>query len=333
MRMSKLKVLILTDHSNHSSENSLYSLARTLFLHPLVSKVDIASRGLSKNHSFFSGEESEMIYTTSIDQHFYFSKDYHPLDECSTVSSASGYDFVWMRLPPPLDQGFLTYLAELFKNKIIINQPSGIYETGSKAFLMNFQELCPPMMICNTIEDILAFSQNFTCILKPLREYGGRGILKIENESVSNGQNLRPLLQFIREYEEKPTPYLAVKYLKNVNQGDKRIIVIDGQVMGASLRLPPPQSWMCNVAMGGTSHHTEVTEEEINIIHNVDRLLSSKGIVMYGIDTLVNDDNKRVLSEINTTSIGGLPQMAQLTEQPLVERGVDLIVQNVLKRM
>jgi glutathione synthase len=141
------------------------------------------------------------------------------------------------------------------------------------------------------------------------------------------------LQDFAVQYERQPITYLAVRYLKNVRQGDKRIIVIDGQVMGASLRLPAEQSWICNVAMGGSSHYTEVAPEEIEIIQSIDPMLSSNGVVMYGVDTLVGDDGKRVLSEINTTSIGGLPQIAQLTGEPIVRRGIDLIVKNVLNRM
>ena len=130
-----------------------------------------------------------------------------------------------------------------------------------------------------------------------------------------------------------PSKYLAVKYLKNVKKGDKRIVVIDGVIMGASLRLPPEDSWICNVSMGGSSNYSEVLPEEIEIVNAINPLLSAKGIVMYGVDTLVDDNNRRILSEINTTSIGGLPQIAKLSNKPMVERGIDLIVKYVLNRL
>ena len=95
--------------------------------------------------------------------------------------------------------------------------------------------------------------------------------------------------------------------------------------MGASLRLPAKESWLCNVAMGGTSNFSEADEDELEIVRRVNPILSKMGIVMYGLDTLVDDDGKRVLSEINTTSIGGLPQIAKMTQQPLVEKAIDLI--------
>ena len=114
-----------------------------------------------------------------------------------------------------------------------------------------------------------------------------------------------------------------MKYLKNVKQGDKRIVVVNGEILGASLRLPAENSWLCNVAMGGSSNVAQVEKEEEEIIQLINPTLSDKGIVMYGVDTLVSDDGKRVLSEINTTSIGGLPQIAAMNNLPLVEQAID----------
>ena len=130
---------------------------------------------------------------------------------------------------------------------------------------------------------------------------------------------------FAAAYAQNPMDYLAVKFLKNVKQGDKRIVVVNGEIIGASLRLPAKDSWICNVSMGGTSNYTEVEPEEEEIVKLINPILTDMGIVMYGVDTLVNDDGKRVLSEINTTSIGGVPQIAAIRKQPLVEKAVDLI--------
>ena len=116
-----------------------------------------------------------------------------------------------------------------------------------------------------------------------------------------------------------------------MEQGDKRIIVVNGNILGASLRLPPADSWICNVSLGGTSSITDVSQEEYHIVETIDPILSKMGIVMYGVDTLVGDDNKRVLSEINTTSIGGLPQIARLKNEPLVEKAINLILAYVEK--
>lgn len=328
-----MNALILTDHTAHSSENSLYSLAVELVLHKHVARVDVASKKSLENNAFFSCRKNADLWITEVDENFEFKKKDHPLDKLDSKCELKSYDFIWLRLPPPLSESFLHFLDRQFKGKVIINNPLSILETGSKAFLLNFIEVCPPLQLCNSAEDILNFSQRFPIVLKPLREYGGRGILKIENNRVSNGIENYSFDEFLLKFEESPTEYLAVKYLRNVKQGDKRIIVIDGEIMGASLRLPKQDSWLCNIAMGGTSQHTEVLAEEVEIVKVLNPILGSKGIVMYGVDTLMGDYGKRVLSEINTTSIGGLPQMARLQNTPLVKIGVNLIVNNILNRL
>ncbi len=328
-----MKVLILTDHTNHSKENALYSLASKLSQHKEVTRVDVASRKLKENFNFFDSNVGSNLWVTNISQNFKFSHRNNLLDTFDGKADLESYAFIWLRLPPPVNKKTLQFFHEVFKEKVIINDPIAIYETGSKAFLLNFEEVCPPMQLCKSFIDIEHFSHAFPIVLKPLREYGGRGILKIENKPRPESKNSYTLLEFAELYNENPIEYLAVKYLKNVKQGDKRIIVIDGKVMGASLRLPAENSWICNAAMGGSSFQTEIETEEFKIVETLDPIMSSKGIVMYGIDTLVGDDGKRLLSEVNTTSIGGLPQIAHLNGQPLVEEGIDILVNNVLKRI
>jgi len=228
-------------------------------------------------------------------------------------------------MPPPLNVEFLEFIDASFHDSLIINDPKSIYETGSKKFLMKFQSVCAPMKTCESLDDIVEFSSLFPIVLKPFNEYGGRGILKINGNTVSSGNEDFSFEDFANTYRQNPTHYLAVKYLKNVKQGDKRIVVVNGEILGASLRLPAEDSWLCNVSMGGTSNRTEVEPEEEEIIKLINPILTKMGIVMYGVDTLVGDDGKRVLSEINTTSIGGLPQIAAMKKEPLVERAIDLI--------
>ncbi len=319
------KVLIITDHSKHSSENSLYDLSVKMLLHDKTDSIDITSRGNIRNNNFFSCQPQSKLWGTRIDKTFAFDSQNHPLLHNLEEVALGTYDLVWLRLPPPLSQALLDYLHDVFSKAVVINNPKSIHQTGSKKFLLNFQEVCPPMKVCTSTEEIDAFRKQFPVVLKPYREYGGRGILKIENDTVFEGKTSITFDEFKKRYEQNPIEYLGVKYLKNVHQGDKRIIVVNGQILGASLRLPAEDSWLCNVSMGGSSNHAEVEPEEELIVQLVNPLLSKLGIVMYGIDTLVDDNGKRILSEINTTSIGGLPQIAAMQKQPLVEKAIDLI--------
>jgi glutathione synthetase len=329
--MRKYSVLILTDHSNHSKENSLYPLAKAMLQHELTHSIDIVSRANVENNSFFNCDQNAEIFAMTISEKFAFTENGLALSKKLKSVNPITYDLIWLRMPPPLSKRFLGFIQGYFKQQVIINNPSGIYETGSKEFLINFPDLCPPLKICNTIEDIISFKKRFPIVLKPFREYGGRGIVKIVGDDVWLGKEKMSFKHFIENLEDKNLEYLGVKYLKNVSEGDKRIVVVNGQIMGASLRLPPKDSWVCNVAMGGSSNVTKVDEDEKVIIEKINPILSKMGIVMYGVDTLMGDDGKRVLSEINTTSIGGLPQISQLKKLPLVEQAIDLIWEYFLK--
>ncbi len=325
MKKNKRKVLIFTDHRKHSSENSLYDLTIKCLEHPATETVSIATKGNALNLDFFNCVIDSNLWATTVDRSFSFSTDDHPLSKNFIQIKFQEYDLVWLRMPPPLTSKFLEYLDKVFFNSVIINDPKSIELTGSKKFLLNFPKLCPPMKLCSSVSDIDAFRSLFPIVLKPLNEYGGRGILKIDRGVVYSDTDSWTFEEFAMGFKQNPIDYLAVKYLKNVRKGDKRIVVVNGEILGASLRLPAENSWLCNVSMGGSSSIAEIDQEEKEIIKEINPYLSQRGIVMYGVDTLVDDTGQRVLSEINTASIGGLPQIAKLRNEPLVEKAIELI--------
>ena len=326
MQTNKFKILILTDHSGHSSENSLYPLAADMLAHKEVEAVDVASRANSNNVSFFNMAFDSQLSVTRVNSDFSYAVENHPLDNNHLLVDKNDYNFIWLRLPPPLPEKFLQFIELFFADKVILNNPKGIFKTGSKEFLLNFRDVCPPIKLCHSIQDIVTFSESFPIVLKPLREYGGSGIIKIDGENSSMGNEEVSTIEILDLLNQQKVHFLAMKYLKNVSMGDKRIIVVNGKIMGASLRTPKPGSWICNVSMGGKSNLAEVEPEEIEIVKKINPLLSENGIVMYGVDTLMDDHGKRVLSEINTASIGGLPQIAKLSDKPLVEEAIELIL-------
>ncbi len=330
IKMKKYKLLVLTDHSNHSSENSLYALVQSMSKHPQCAQIDVATRGDAENHLFFEKKMSRNLLVSKVDESFAFSVDGQSFSKNRRQENVRTYDAIWLRMPPPLSNDFLMYLISEFPNQIIINNPIGIYKTGTKEFLTNFDDCCPPMAICKSVKDIDQFKKRFPIVLKPFRDYGGKGIVRIDGNTVWDGKEQKTYAQFVKQLAGKPINYLGVKFLKNVGEGDKRIIVVNGQILGASLRLPAKGSWICNVAQGGSSNIAEVEPAEIAIIRKIDPTLSKMGIVMYGVDTLVDDDGKRVLSEINTTSIGGLPQIAKMQNKPLVKQATDLIWEYII---
>jgi len=324
---AQYKVLVLTDHSAHSESNSLYAIMQRMRMHKKCTHIDVASRGVLYNRPFFNDHDPSFLLAHRVTEDFQFIAKASMLEQDLKPAQLHEYDLVMLRLPRPISDDFLLWLEELFEGTPIVNKPSGIIKTSNKAFLLNFPELCPPIRLVHSVDDVLNFSKAFPIVLKPLREYGGKGIIKISDGVVDDGRRFHNTADYLSTIEKvlKAEGYLAMQYLKNVNQGDKRIIVVGGTIMASSLRLPAPDSWLCNVSQGGQSVPSDVTEEEKNIIHQIAPVLKEEGVLIYGVDTLVDDDGKRILSEINTLSVGGFIDAQTYTGLPIIQMTVDKI--------
>ena len=329
--MKKYKYLALTDHSGHSKENSLYALMRTLEQHEKTESVFVASRGDIRNEPFFNEISNSELHVTDVDKKF----DYHIEGQQFTNSQIKkrikDFDVILMRLPRPVSDEFLDFLVKEAEDKVIINHPHGIRKTSTKQYLLHFPEVCPEMKMMRSAADVKAFAAKFPIVLKPLREYGGKGIVKIEKGIVYHGNEELSLAEYLSiiKIELELDGFLAMKFLKNVTQGDKRILVVDGKILAASLRLPAEDSWLCNVAQGGKSIASEADVEEVKIIEKIAPFLKQEGVLIFGADTLVDDNGKRVLSEVNTLSIGGFPQAEKQTGRPVLQQTINLITEYV----
>lgn len=330
--MKKYNCLVLTDHKGHSDQNSIYALVAALAKHQQCAQVQVASRANPQNNSFFELHQTTAVHALQVGDSFGFDPSGQQFLADTHLVDLTKVDFIFMRLPRPITDQFLEYVVKIAPQAVFVNHPQGIIETSTKAFLVQFPDLCPPMQLCHHAEEVKAFAARFPMVLKPLREYGGKGIVRIENGQVTLGadgtQDLDAYLEDIKEELEGPG-YLAMKFLKNVSQGDKRVLVVNGVTLGASLRLPAPDSWLCNVAQGGQSVMATVSPEEEAMVARLLPALLDAGVVMFGMDTLTNDAGKRVLSEINTLSIGGFPQAAKQTGRPVVELAIDGIIHYV----
>lgn len=323
-----LRILALTDHKAHHSENSIYPLLKALADHPRTREVAVASRSVEKNHFFFYQQLPGAIEVQPVDQYFSFTGRDAFFSRVGQMKELGDFDLILFRLPRPIPEGFFRFAAEQFPNPggIMINHPVGIERTSNKAFLLEVADLCPPVRLLENLDEIDSFRRIFPIVLKPLENFGGKGLVKIENDLVWEGNFQYTYEEFMARYRENPGPMLGMQYLRNVHQGDKRIIVIDGVVVAASLRLPAQDSWLCNVSQGGTAKSAVPDAEEWEIIRKLVPVLKEKGVLFFGLDTLVNDDGKRVLSEINTLSVGGLGPAEKLHKKPLVYRAAEIIV-------
>ena len=310
--MRPLRFLVLTDHGAHSDQNSLYALVRKLVADPRCASVEVASRSNPLNQAFFSGDGAQ-VHGLPANANFTFDSARDPLATTHVaLDPPAAFDVVWLRLPHPVSETFFASLEAHSPSAppLLVNNPQGIRETSTKAYLTAFPEWTPPTRLVATAEEARDFAARHPIVLKPLRAYGGQGILRLDTPDDAVGV----------DFSE---PYLAMKFLRNVSAGDKRILVVNGQILAASLRIPPPGEWLCNVARGGTSVGAEVDDDERALIAAISPELLARGICFAGIDTLLNDEGRRVLSEINTLSIGGFPQAEAQTGRPVVQEAID----------
>lgn len=324
--MLQYKLLVLTDHSTHTGENSLYALLREMLKNPLCAGIDVASRGLDVNQFFFEKMAVKSLYVSRVHNSFSFSPDGRYFKKDLQKTGLRSYDAILLQLPHPVAPVFWQFLTSEYPSTLFINTPKGIELTGSKAYMLSYPDLCPPMKRCKSIRDIEEFRLNFPIVLKPVRNYGGQGIVKIEGEKVSRAEGGElSYSHFIKSLEAKSFDFLGVRFLKNVTQGDKQIVVCNSQILGAALWLPAPNGWVCNIARGAKPTSAEPDEHEKAIIARLNPALVAHGVIFYRIDTLVNDDGKRVLSEINTLDIGGLPEIQEYSRKPVTRQAADLL--------
>jgi glutathione synthase len=319
------RILVLTDHTGHTDKNSLYALCRALAQDKLVRSVDVATRGIEANAKFFSDSPSTKVYVTPVTPVFGFHKKGGAF-QATTQADAVNYDVILVRLPPPIRHSFLEKLAVVLPENRIINSPRGIAKTGSKRYLLELRDLCAPIRLIESKDDVLDMAREFAIVLKPLNDYGGRGVVRVSDGWASGSNIDMPLDDFLNGLQVGYFPVLGMKYLKNVHLGDKRTVVVNGNIIGSTLRLPAKNSWMCNVAQGGTSRLDAPDQDELRIARELSERLKKEGVIIFGFDTLVNDDGVRVLSELNTTSVGGLVHMERDDSQDVLNSVVQDIV-------
>lgn len=325
-----MKTLMLTDHSGHREHNSLYALARTLAAHPVSEAVHVASRGNTRNQRFFAGAGTLVRGKDVNSDAFGFDPTGRQFTEAQGDCDPSDYDLIWLRLPPPADPSFFAYLESL-DGPTIVNRPRGMLETGSKAFLLHFPEWTAPTQLITSTDQLRDFAGRFPLVLKPLRDYGGHGLIRIQSGTATVGDDELSFDAFASTNRERIEggAYLAMKFLENVTEGDKRILVAGDRILGASLRLPSPGQWLCNVSRGGTSIASGVTQHERAMIAALAPELTKRGVFFFGVDTLLGDEGERVLSEINTHSIGGFAQAQAQSGEPVLRRAVEALIEHL----
>ena len=223
------------------------------------------------------------------------------LGETSRVDLAD-VDVVLMRQDPPFDMAYITatHLLEMVHPKtLVVNNPAEVRNAPEKLFVTRFAQFMPPTLIATNRQDILAFREEHKdIIVKPLYGNGGAGVFHIS----PGDENLNSLLEMFTEMFREPV--IVQAYLKDVRQGDKRIILIDGEVAGAVNRVPAAGESRSNMHVGGKPLKSELTAREREICAALAPELKARGLIFVGIDVIGG-----YLTEINVTSPTGLQEI------------------------
>ncbi len=228
------------------------------------------------------------------------------------------FNAIFIRQDPPFNMEYIsnTYLLSQLQNPVLINDPSEVRNFPEKHIMMNFPELTPPTLISSNIPSILAFIRlHKEVILKPAYGNGGIGIEKIK----MNQSNMKKFLtKYISKFQNNPV--IIQKFLKNFNKGDKRIILVNGQVKGAVLRVPKKNSIKANFHAGGTAVKTTLSTREKQICSTIKSFLKTKKLFFVGIDVIDG-----YLTEINITSPTGIQEINRLNKVNIEKDVIDFV--------
>jgi len=212
------------------------------------------------------------------------------------------FDVVWLRQDPPFDMHYITathLLDRLKGDALVVNDPFWVRNYPEKLLVLDFPELTPPTTIARDLDTIKAFkARHGDVILKPLYGNGGAGVFRLD----ANDRNLSSLHELFTGFSREPL--IVQKFLPDVSNGDKRVILVDGDPVGAINRVPAAGETRSNMHVGGRPEKVGLTERDLEICAAIGPLLKERGQIFVGIDVIGN-----YLTEINVTSPTGIQEL------------------------
>ncbi|APB34093.1 glutathione synthetase [Gloeomargarita lithophora Alchichica-D10] len=219
---------------------------------------------------------------------------------------------VFMRQDPPVDTAYLwaTYLLDYVpKSTLVVNQPAALRSANEKMVALQFPDLMPPTLVTGDIQEIREFiTQYGPGVLKPLGGKAGEGILYLDPAD----RNLNSLVEISTQGR---LPVMVQMYLPQVVQGDKRVVLLAGEPIGAVNRVPKGHEFRGNMAVGGQAVSTEITERDREIAARLQPMLQTAGLYLVGIDIIGG-----YLTEINVTSPTGIREIDRLSGTQLGQK-------------
>ena len=227
--------------------------------------------------------------------------DHYGLSNSRSVDLAE-LDVVQLRQDPPFDMSYITtthLLERIHPDTLVVNDPAHVRNAPEKVFVLDFLDLMPPTAVTRSADVVKAFrKEHGDIILKPLYGNGGEAVFRLAPDDT----NLNALVELFQTVFREP--FMVQQYRPEVREGDKRIILIDGEVGGAINRIPAKDETRSNMHIGGTPTPVELSERDLEICGRLGPELLKRGLIFVGIDVIGD-----YLTEINVTSPTGIREV------------------------
>ncbi|MDV4168613.1 glutathione synthase [Rhodovulum sp. FJ3] len=219
-----------------------------------------------------------------------------------TVEDLGDWDVVWLRQDPPFDMGYITtthMLDFIHPETLVVNDPFWVRNFPEKLLVLQFSDFIPPTMIARDLETIKSFkAEHGDIILKPLYGNGGAGVFRLDHSD----RNLASLHELFTGMSREPM--IVQKFLPAVSAGDKRVILVNGEPVGAINRVPAEGETRSNMHVGGRPEKVALTERDLEICAAIGPTLRENGQIFVGIDVIGD-----YMTEINVTSPTGMQEL------------------------
>jgi glutathione synthase len=215
------------------------------------------------------------------------------------------FDVVLLRQDPPFDLAYITsthLLERIHPKTLVVNDPASVRNAPEKMLVTEFPDLMPPTLITRDLAEIKAFRQEHSdIVMKPLYGHGGGAVFRITREDLNFGSLYDMFAATFREQ------WVVQKFLPAVKEGDKRILLVDGEFAGAVNRVPAPDDLRSNMVRGGSPKETQLTAREQEICRRLGPVMRERGMIFVGLDVIGDQ-----LTEINVTSPTGIRAVKKL---------------------
>ncbi|GAA4643811.1 glutathione synthase [Pontixanthobacter gangjinensis] len=226
--------------------------------------------------------------------------DHYTMGDRRRIDLAKDIDVILMRQDPPFHLGYISAALMLDRLKgqtLVTNDPREVINAPEKMFVLDYARFMPPTLIARELADVRAFQeQHGSVVVKPLHGNGGKAIFRLDEDKT----NTTALFELFNQ--TWPEPHMVQPFLPEVAEGDKRIVLIDGEFAGAINRKPGEGEFRSNLAQGGYAEAADLTAREEEICAAMGPELKKRGLVFVGIDVI----GGKWLTEINVTSPTGI---------------------------